>query len=303
MAQLEHFSIEKSRNGMAGLGSLGLFENGGRGSGNFGHQGRPGKRGGSGRGIGAGSLHTSPDYGYNTREEKKMEELSKDATAYSSVMHPTEKLDNETLERGRKVIGAEMRDLDSKLASGERKVLVGGKAYEPWKEDLKRNGQIMATPLTGEADADVLRSVQGQLSDGAWENSPGMESYWQMSEIVKGDDDRVYMNVSRQYDYTDYIDNLGTRHWKNNKYRDMTNDGVRKFWGDKIKQVVDIERRDSKSSSLFTGEEDYSWRPDNNTELQYMHSYNGGKNPTVGDAYKAWAKLVPEKAAKLKRDY
>lgn len=47
MALPSNYGIEKNRNSMAGLSA---YKNGGPGSGNFGHAGRPGKRGGSGKG-------------------------------------------------------------------------------------------------------------------------------------------------------------------------------------------------------------------------------------------------------------
>lgn len=50
MALPSKYGIEKSLNSMAGLSA---YENGGPGSGNFGHAGRPGQRGGSGKGTGA----------------------------------------------------------------------------------------------------------------------------------------------------------------------------------------------------------------------------------------------------------
>lgn len=51
MAQLNNYSQGITR-GIGGLGTLdNLYRNGGKGSGNFGHSGRPGKIGGSGAGI------------------------------------------------------------------------------------------------------------------------------------------------------------------------------------------------------------------------------------------------------------
>lgn len=67
MALPSNYGIEKNRNSMAGLSA---YENGGPGSGNFGHAGRPGLIGGSGgRGIGASSLHI-PKQQINPQSEK-----------------------------------------------------------------------------------------------------------------------------------------------------------------------------------------------------------------------------------------
>lgn len=301
MSLPERYGVDKKINSMEGLSA---YENGGKGSGNFGHEGRPGYVGGSGRGVGAASLHESRQrVGWAEKEAKQAEMLRQEEEAYSEVMNPTRKLDAETLEKGREAINSAMDTADAKLRSGKIQPTVDGKPFTPWRRELKDSGQILATPLEGETEADVISSVMGQLSDGIWENSPAMESYWRMCEPFKADDGKTYMKVSKKMDYVDYTDHRGLRHFKNNKYASLTNAGVRNFWGNKVKQVVDIERRDSKNSALFKGDEDYSWRPDNKTELQYMHSYReGGKNPTVGDAYKVWAKLVAPKSAKLNRD-
>lgn len=303
MSLPERYGVDKKINSMEGLSA---YENGGPGSGNFGHDGRPGLIGGSGgRGIGAASLHESKQkVGSVEKEAKEAEMASQREASYSAVMNPTDKLDAKTLDEGRQVINDKMHKADADIRAGKVSPTVDGKPYTPHNEDLAKNGKTLATPLDDDASYDVLLSVQGQLSDGIWENSPSMESYWRMCRPFKADDGKVYLKTSKQMQYRDYVDSRGYNHWKNNKYSEMTNAGVRNFWGNKVKQVVDIERRDSKTSSLFKGNEDYSWSPNNKTELQYMHSYKeGGKNPTVGDAYKVWAKMVAPQSAKLRRGY
>ena len=294
------YGVDKSLNSTEGLSA---YQNGGPGSGNFGHSGREGQVGGSApRGVSATSLHasrqqTSPQT-IESQQRQELYDRLDDEKALNEILSPTEKLSKETLQRGRKQINKAMEIADERLRNGEKKVTTNGQEYVPEYKD----SQILATPLNGDVEYDIICSVQGQLSDGIWENSPAMESYWRMSNMVKGDDGKTYIDVSKQLDYVDYKDHRGVNHWKNNKYANMTNAGVRNFWADKIKQVVDIERSDSKRYSGNYGT-DYSWRPDNNTELQYMHSYkNEGKNPTVGDAYKVWAKLGAPEGAKLKRN-
>jgi len=302
MSLPQRYGVDKKINSMEGLSA---YENGGKGSGNFGHEGRPGLVGGSGgRGVSATSFHESRQrVGSVEKEAKEAERLKREEEAYSEVMNPTRKLDDETLEMGREAVNSAMDTADAKLRSGKIQPTVDGKPFAPWRRELKESGQTLATPLEGDTDNSVISSVMGQLSDGIWENSPAMESYWRMCEPFKADDGKIYMKVSKKLDYVDYTDHRGVRHWKNNKYANLTNAGVRDFWGKKVKQVVDTERRDSKHSSIFKGNEDYSWRPDNNTRLQYMHSTKeGAKNPTVGDAYRVWAKLVAPKTAKLNRN-
>ena len=49
MALPSKYGVDKKINSMEGLSA---YENGGKGSGNFGHSGRPGEGGGSGNGFG-----------------------------------------------------------------------------------------------------------------------------------------------------------------------------------------------------------------------------------------------------------
>ena len=48
-------------------------------------------------------------------------------------------------------------------------------------------GRTITTGLSGKVNSDILHSVIGQLSDGIWENSPGMEKYWKHADIEERD--------------------------------------------------------------------------------------------------------------------
>lgn len=68
------------------LSKLETFLNGGKGSGNFGHEGRPGKRGGSGRGIDAGTVHSSPEVGREGEDSSQEEPyIETEADKHTSV--------------------------------------------------------------------------------------------------------------------------------------------------------------------------------------------------------------------------
>lgn len=67
MALVTSYSVEKNRNSMAGLSA---YENGGKGSGNFGHAGRPGEVGGSAP-SGSGSSSTSSESGRKSRSKEE----------------------------------------------------------------------------------------------------------------------------------------------------------------------------------------------------------------------------------------
>ena len=154
---------------------------------------------------------------------------------------------------------------------------------------------------------DILDSVIGQMSDGIWENTNGMTSYWSDVEIIE-DDTYLYLAVipSHSIMYRDYSHSYRknapeyTIKWRVNKYANMTDAEILKFFKNKIRCIVKHEDKDNLELSSMTEEEkvnkyylaptykipareDFSWNADNDTEVSYL-DYNSGV--TVGDAYK-----------------
>lgn len=76
--------------------------------------------------------------------------------------------------------------------------------------------------LEGNKDADILRSILGQLSDGYWENSPRMAIYWKNIDIEE-DGNKVYFVIPKYYG--PYFG------WD-------SEDQVKKFFADKIKLIA-----------------------------------------------------------------
>ena len=73
----------------------------------------------------------------------------------------------------------------------------------------------------------MISSVLGQLSDGMWENSTRMTGYWAWAEYDHETNDIVI----------DSRDNYYTADYKN-PYSRMSDEGVKKFFANKIKQLV-----------------------------------------------------------------
>lgn len=308
MALPSSYGIEKNRNSLEGLRA---YENGGKGSGNWGHAGRPGEVGGSSpAGVSAGALHSRVRTADGSDARKKVvdkriedarfkaaaDRIEKMLVAEQEVLHPTSKLSSETLELGREAISNKLERKDEILKKeweAGKRVTVNGKKYE----SNFAYSRFLSTPFSDKKSADVLHSVMGQLSDGIWENSTGMESYWRDCNIVTDDGGKTYFDINRFA-----TSHLSRDRWRpqgtRNKYIEMNNDKIRNFWADKVRTVVSTEASDAKKYKGIQYGSDYSWRPDNNTELAYMHSYDEGdkRTPvTVGDAYKVWAALKPNK--------
>ena len=63
-------------------------------------------------------------------------------------------------------------------------------------EDTRKERKI-PIGLKDEKTKDILNAVVGQLSDGIWENSPGMERYWR---FASGGDDNGNLVVYNGYE-------------------------------------------------------------------------------------------------------
>ena len=129
---------------------------------------------------------------------------------------------------------------------------------------------------------EILDSVLGQMSDGIWENSPVVEGYWRFATIEKSDDNKIVIAVSTIYG-TNYHDNKCLK----NRFADMTDDKVKAYFANKIKQIVKMEESILKEFYNNTSK-DLSWRKDNQQKCGYM----GYKETiTVADAYAAYKNL------------
>ena len=112
---------------------------------------------------------------------------------------------------------------------------------------------------------EILDSVLGQMSDGIWENSPVVEGYWRFATIEKSDDNKTVIAVSTIH-IIFYSDIYGINYHDNkclkNRFADMTDDKVKAYFANKIKQIVKIEESTLKEFYNNTSK-DLSWRKDN----------------------------------------
>lgn len=123
------------------------------------------------------------------------------------------------------------------------------------------NNLTIRTGLTDKNAYDVLSSVVGQLSDGIWENSPGMSRYWQHMDI-----DKEGSEVVAKFDTKDY----------DSGFRGKDESQIKKWLANKVKQIIK--------------EEGLNWDRDNTETVSYMHG-----NVTVQDAYRVYDKLLGRK--------
>lgn len=141
-------------------------------------------------------------------------------------------------------------------------------------EDTRKERKI-PTGLKDEKTKDILNAVVGQLSDGIWENSPGMERYWR---FAGGGDDSgnlvVYDGYERNPWYNPRQRGSGNP-WFYSAFSNMSDEEVKRYFAHKIKQIVK--------------EEGLEWKRDNTEHCSYL-DYDSGV--TVRDAYRVYDRLL-----------
>lgn len=141
-------------------------------------------------------------------------------------------------------------------------------------EDTRKERKI-PIGLKDEKTKDILNAVVGQLSDGIWENSPGMERYWR---FASGADDNgnlvVYDGYERNPWYNPRQRGSGNP-WFYSAFSKMSDEEVKRYFAHKIKQIVK--------------EEGLEWSRDNTEHSDYL-DYDSGV--TVRDAYKVYDRLL-----------
>ena len=157
--------------------------------------------------------------------------------------------------------------------------LVGLDESEKLNEADEEDARKISIGLNDAKSKDIINAVIGQMSDGHWENSPGMERYWR---FASGLDDQgniiVYTGSNRKKEFAGY-DRYGLKkykqHWTDSAFNNMSDEAVKKFFANKIKQIVKLEGLD--------------WNRNNTEPCEYL-DYSSGV--TVRDAYKVYDRLL-----------
>ena len=132
---------------------------------------------------------------------------------------------------------------------------------EELEEDYNRpQNTLIDTGLSDRKAEEVLLSVIGQLSDGIWENSRGMERYWQYADIIKKGSE-IYISVN-------------TENYESGS-RGKSEQDIKRYFAQKVKQIVK--------------EEGLEWSRDNTEISAYL---DRGSDVTVQDAYRVYDKLL-----------
>ena len=144
-----------------------------------------------------------------------------------------------------------------------------------YSSQIKENCRTIFTGLKGKVNKEILQSVEGQLSDGIWENSPMMEGYW-LFETIDVIDDEVVILISNRWS------DIHCGKMKNNRFATMSDKEIKGWFANKIKQVI-------KKEIEWSPKENFKWNRHCKGVSEYMGYH---KDISVQDCYKAYDILL-----------
>jgi len=132
------------------------------------------------------------------------------------------------------------------------------------------NDRIVHTGMYSLKAKEVLRSVFGQLSDGAWENNPYYDRYWKFGDVMQEIDGEVTIHISVETGEAD-----GRGKWIANGFMSMSYVEIKQWMARMVKKTMVMELKDESISN--------GWRRDNTEfETRYLN-YN--ETITVAEVY------------------
>lgn len=137
---------------------------------------------------------------------------------------------------------------------------------------------------TNDKDRTIFESIQGQMSDGLWENSPKMVPYWKNS---RGLDEKGDISVNADNFYQDYK-YRNTRHGqekypigKYNPYAGLDDQGIRDLYANRLRTILKNESKYYPGGKFSKGDQ---------TVSRFL-SRGKEKEVTYGDAYDLYQRL------------
>lgn len=129
--------------------------------------------------------------------------------------------------------------------------------------DKFKEFRVIHTGIYGQCAYDILRSIEGQLSDGRWENNPRMEGYWKNEYILFDSEENPeiviivnsnaweWKKVPHRWSYREGR-MLYRNKWFGNHFHGMSDSKVLKWFADKIKSMVTYEMKDNNGKNWWT---------------------------------------------------
>jgi len=127
------------------------------------------------------------------------------------------------------------------------KLRVDESLQEGWGDNFDRKIDFYGNKVES-----ILDSIQGQMSDGIWENTPSMEAYWQNFE-ARGN--AIFVPTSG-YNWASRL---------RNPYAEMSGSAIRRYFANKAKYIAQLWMHDNRINPYK------NWNADNTEECDYMH--------------------------------
>ena len=147
--------------------------------------------------------------------------------------------------------------------------------------------RIIHTGLYTNKAKEVLSSVFGQLSDGAWENNPYYDRYWKFGDVTQEVDGEVTIHISTKPSEREYHGK-----WIENGFAHMHDLEIKQWMARMVKKTIQMELRDE---SIANG-----WRRDNTDFKTCYLNYN--ETITVAEVYCIYELLLDRSVGITKYD-
>ena len=152
------------------------------------------------------------------------------------------------------------------------------------------NDRVVHTGLYTKKACEVMNSVFGQCSDGAYENNPRYDRYWRFGNAFQEVDGEVTIHVSAKSGESEH----GQYHsrWIENAFFKMSDVEVKTWMANMVKRIMQMELRDE---SIANG-----WRRDNEDFKTCYLNYNEDIN--VAEVYCIYELLLGRNVGVTKYD-
>lgn len=157
--------------------------------------------------------------------------------------------------------------------------------------NINDDDRIIHTGLYTKKAHEVMSSVFGQCSDGAYENNPRYDRYWKFGDVCQEVDGEVTIHVSAKSGENERCGQYHNR-WIENAFFKMCDVEVKTWMANMVKRIMQMELRDE---SIANG-----WRRDNTGFMTRYLNYDEDIN--VAEVYCIYELLLGRQVGVTKYD-
>lgn len=137
--------------------------------------------------------------------------------------------------------------------------------------------RIVHTGMYTKKAKEVIDSVFGQMSDGAWENNPYYDRWWKFGDAAQEVDGEVTIHISAKTGERGY-----NGKWIENGFSGMSDIDIKNWMARMVKKTMQMELKDENIS--------HGWRRDNTDFMTHYLNYDEEIN--VAEVYCVYEQLL-----------